>query len=87
MDYFEYGYDPEMLYEKVRSPSAKKASMLKPIDTKFSKPNPGEDQKGLQLIVDENAINSYLLELVMIDRSFSVSDYFVLDPRTREILT
>jgi hypothetical protein len=41
--------------------------MLKEIETKFTKPSPGEDAKGLQIILDENAINSYLLEFVMID--------------------
>jgi len=67
MDYLQYGFDPEMLFERMRKPSAKKAAMLKPIETKFTKPNVGEDPKGLQIIVDENAINSYLLEFVMID--------------------
>lgn len=61
--------------------------MLKEIDTKFSKPNIGEDPKGIQIILDENAINSYLLEFVMIDQSISVSEYFALDQRTRSILT
>lgn len=87
MDYLQYGFDPEMLFERMRKPSAKKASMLKPIETKFTKPNVGEDPKGLQIIVDENAINSYLLEFVMIDQSLSVSEYFALDARTRPILT
>lgn len=67
MDCFEYGFDPEMIFERIRKPSAKKQSMLKEIDTKFSKPNVGEDLKGIQIILDENAINSYLLEFVMID--------------------
>ena len=87
MDYLEYGFDPEMMFERVRKPSAKKASMLKPIETKFSKPISGEDPKGLQIIIDENAINSYLLEFVMIDQSVSLSEYFALDARTRAILT
>jgi hypothetical protein len=67
MDYLEYGFDPEMMFERMRKPSAKKISMLKDIDSKFSKPVPGEDPKGLQIILDENAINSYLLEFVMIE--------------------
>lgn len=87
MDYLEYGFDPEMVFERMRKPSAKKQSMLKEIDTKFSKPNIGEDPKGIQIILDENAINSYLLEFVMIDQSISVSEYFALDSRTRSILT
>jgi len=67
MDYLEYGFDPEMMFERIRKPSEKKASMLKLIETKFSKPVSGEDPKGIQIILDENAINSYLLEFVMID--------------------
>ena len=47
MDYLEYGFDPEMMFERMRKPSAKKASMLKPIETKFSKPVSGEDPKGI----------------------------------------
>ena len=87
MEFIEYGFDPEMMFDRVRRPSAKKRSMLKEIDTKFTKPAAGEDPKGIQVIIDENAINSYLLELVLFDSSISLSDYFAYDERTRVILT
>lgn len=61
--------------------------MLKEIDTKFSKPVLGEDPKAIQVILDENAINSFLLEFVMIDQSVSLSEYLALDKRTRPILS
>ena len=83
MDYLEYGFDPEMIFERARKPSAKKKSMLKEIESKFSKSEKGEDLKAVQLIVDENALNTYLLELVMIDSSLSVREYMNLDSRTR----
>jgi hypothetical protein len=85
MDYLEYGFDPEMVFERARKPSAKKKSMLKEIESKFSKPASGEDQRAVQLIIDENAFNTYLLELVMIDSSLSVRDYMNLDSRTRMV--
>jgi hypothetical protein len=32
------------------------------------------DDKAFQIIIDENAINSYLLEFVMMDKSLSVRE-------------
>lgn len=34
----------------------------------------GKDDKAIQIIIDENAINSYLLEFVMLDKSLSVRE-------------
>lgn len=69
-DNIEYGFDPEGSIRK--QPSKRKTSMLKEIESEFSTSEEGEDQAAMQLIVDENLINTYLLEFVMIDSSASL---------------
>jgi len=69
-DNIEYGFDPEGSIRK--KPSKRKTSMLKEIESEFSTSEEGEDQAAMQLIVDENLINTYLLEFVMIDSSVSL---------------
>lgn len=39
------------------------------------------DDKAFQIIIDENAINSYLLEFVMMDKSLSVREQLKSDPK------
>ena len=39
------------------------------------------DDKAFQIIIDENAINSYLLEFVMMDKSLSVREQLKGDPK------
>ena len=39
------------------------------------------DDKAFQSIIDENAINSYLLEFVMMDKSLSVREQLKGDPK------
>ena len=41
----------------------------------------------VSLIIDENAINSFILEFVLVERAFSVRDFLKVDPRTAEVLT
>lgn len=59
--------------------------MLKEIESKFSETAEGEDDAAVQIIIDENLINTYLLEFVMIDNSMSVRQYLKLDPRTAPV--
>ena len=77
----EYGFDPEMFFERVRPTPTKKKEMLKEIHSEFSEPKEDEDPAMASLIIDENAINTFLLEYVLIDRAFSLRDYFKADPR------
>ncbi len=51
--------------------------MLKEIDSKFI-----EGDYAFQFLIDENFINTYLLEFIMVDESFSLEKYLSLDPRT-----
>lgn len=60
--------------------------MLKEVDSKFSVPLEGEDQAAIALILDENLINTYLLEFVMIDTSMSLTQYLKMDPRTAPMI-
>ncbi len=81
-DYIEFGYDPDFGRKK---PSAKKNSMLKEIDSEFAEIEEGQDKSAVSLIVDENFINTHLLEFVMIDKSISLEQYLKMDPRTRPL--
>jgi len=40
----------------------------------------------MSLILDENAINSLLLEFVLIERAFSLREFVKMDPRLQDIL-
>ena len=55
--------------------------MLKPIESEFSPMNSGENPTMISMIMDENAINSFLLEFVLVDRAFSLRDAMKADPR------
>jgi hypothetical protein len=81
-----FGFDPEMLFERVRATPAKKASMLKEISSQFTEQSPEDDPFMLQLIIDENAINSFLLEFVLVDRAFSIREFIKVDPRLSDLL-
>ena len=83
----EYGFDPEMVFERVRPTPAKKASMLKEISSEFSGQTEGGEPVMVSLILDENAINSFILEFVLIERAFSLREFIKHDPRLAEILS
>ena len=83
----EFGFDPEMVFESVRPTPEKKKSMLKEINSEFSSMNDGEDPIMMSFILDENAINSFLLEFVLVERAFSLREVIKTDPRLQEVLT
>lgn len=41
--------------------------MLKEIDSQFIELNEGDDQQAVQIVIDENFVNKYLLEFVLMD--------------------
>ena len=55
--------------------------MLKAIDSQFSTQTDGEDPVMVSFILDENAINSFLLEFVLVERAFSLREFIKVDPR------
>jgi hypothetical protein len=85
-EHIEYGFDPDSTFGR-KTPSARKQSMLKEVDSVFSVPVEGEDQAAIQLILDENLINTYLLEFAMIDTSMSLTHYLMMDPRTAPMVS
>lgn len=70
-----------MIFESVRPTPPKKKSMLKEISSEFSSMTEGEDPIMLSFILDENAINSFLLEFVLVERAFSLREVIKADPR------
>ena len=82
----EYGFDPEMLFERIRPTPAKKTAMLKEIHSEFKHRVESDDPVLLSVILDENAINSYILEFLMIERAFSLRQMAMRDDRLRMAL-
>jgi hypothetical protein len=62
---FEYGFDPDVAFMRKIPP--KKQAMLKEIDSQFIELNEGDDQQAVQIVIDENFVNKYLLEFVLMD--------------------
>lgn len=74
-DSVEFGFDPEMIFQRVRPLPKKKPAMLKAINSEFSKQTDGKHPPLASIIMDENFINSLMLEFVLIERAFSLRDY------------
>jgi len=75
-----------MIFERVRPTPKNKENMLKAIDSQFSSRTDGEDPVMMSLILDENAINSFLLEFVLVERAFSLREFIRSDQRLAEVL-
>ena len=82
----EYGFDPEMVFEQSRPIPKKKAEMLKEIKSEFSNQQDSDKPIMVSFIMDENLINSFLLEFVLVEKAFSMREFFRLDPRLAEAL-
>jgi len=82
----EFGFDPEMIFSRVRTMPKKKPAMLKAINSEFSRQTDGKDPTMVSLILDENAINSLLLEFVLIERAFSVREFMKADARLTDVV-
>ena len=82
----EYGFDPEMVFEQSRPIPKKKAEMLKEIKSEFSNQQDNDKPIMVSFIMDENLINSFLLEFVLVEKAFSMREFFRLDPRLAEAL-
>ena len=86
-EHIEFGFDPEMYFERMRETPKKKKGLLKAIESEFTPAEEGEDPKLLQLIVDENAFNSFILDFVLVEKAFSLREYFAMDPKLRQMLS
>ena len=76
-----------MLFERIRPTPSKKPSMLKEINSEFTLQTDDGEPVMVSLIIDENAINSFILEFVLVERAFSIRDFLKVDPRTADILS
>lgn len=86
-EHIEFGFDPEMVFERVRPTPRMKKSMLKEINHTFSEKKEEDDDRMVSLIIDENAINSFLLEFVLVERAFSLREFIKTDPRLKDALS
>ena len=88
-DFIDMGFDPETLLKHNR-PEAfvdRKAKLFKEIESKFTEPEEGGDQRALQFIIDENAINSFLLDFVLVDKSFSIREFMSMSKEAAPYLS
>ena len=74
--YIEFGYDPDEYLENLHFNTEWKSKILAPIGSKFQDVY---GQPEVQLIIDENAINSILYEFVLMDKFFSLRKLFKAD--------
>jgi len=61
--------------------------MLKEINSEFTPQTDDGEPLMVSLIIDENAINSFILEFVLVERAFSIRDFLKVDPRTADVLS
>lgn len=83
----DFGFDPEMLLENVRPTPKKKLELLKEINSEFTEAEEDENPKFVQLILDENTINTMIMDFVLVERAFSLRSFFKSDPKFAEFLT
>ena len=76
LKYAEFGFDSDSFFKGIekgpKSPKEKNQVYFKAIDSKFSNEDPSLDPVAAQVIVDENAINRYITQMIMIDQIFSL---------------
>lgn len=88
----EYGFDPEVFYKNDRPYFKKKKSMLKEIDSVFTEgyvdqhDNPKSGDYAVQLILDENVVNAFLLDFVLYEKAFSLRDIMKMDNKMQPFL-
>lgn len=67
-----------------------KTELLKPIVTSFAPLKDGKDPSAMQMIIDENFINTGFQHLISTEKKFSLREFMSKDPRFalfRQLLT
>ena len=59
----------------------KKSEMLKSVKSKFLT---GDKAQGIQLIIDSNALNTFIYEIALVEEFFSLRDLLKKDPSLYE---
>jgi hypothetical protein len=72
-----FGFDPETLTASKRpfAQPHRKKPLLKEIKSEFSKAEEKDVNRLLSVIVDENAFNAFILDFVLVDKSFSAREF------------
>lgn len=78
-EFIEFGFDLDPFYSKGRPSFPQKRSLLKAINTEFSRQEEGEEPFACQLIIDENAVNSFLLDFILYEKAFSLREVMKTD--------
>lgn len=75
-EFVTYGFDPEpaMVGMRPQGMQARRQKLLKAINTEFSETDADDQKRAIQLIFDENLINMFILDFVLVDKSFSMRD-------------
>lgn len=84
--FIEFNYSPA----KFKLLSDRAYSKLKDIDTEFEEPKEGEKERALQLLLDENIINSLFAHFATMDTMYSLRKVISRDPKLsvfRQLLT
>lgn len=75
----DMGFDPELLFAQRKgypeSFTARKRKLFKEINSKFTETEKEGEERLIQLLIDENFINSFLLDFVLVDKSFSIREF------------
>lgn len=75
-----------MLLESVRPFPKGKEELLKEINSEFSVVEDDEKPKFVQIIIDENAVNTFILDFVLVERAFNIRQFLRADPRFAPVL-
>lgn len=73
----DMGFDPEQLLARQRPVNLveRKQKLFKEINSVFTTAETEGDERAIQFILDENAVNSFLLDFVLVDKSFSMREF------------
>jgi hypothetical protein len=81
LEYAEFGFDSDTILKGVQAAvegaKNKNQALYKAIDSKFTVADPELDPVAFAIIVDENAINKYIVKMVQIERKFSLRSFIL----------
>jgi hypothetical protein len=85
-NHLDFGFDPDIFVKKGKLNLLSKKHLLREIESEFSVPEEEELPFAFQMIVDENAVNMFLLDFVLYEQGFSMRELMRKDAKTRPYL-
>jgi len=85
-DAFNFGFDPELIFQRARETPKRKKEILRTVESEFSKPEENE-KRLMSLILDENILNTFVAEFLLIDKAFSIRELLKSDAKLRPMLS